>query len=162
MSSIVSEDEESVDDPTTPRNSIGSDTSAPPGKRARRSTRSASSGGERTESSSLLKAILEKNAAVQAAPPEVSTEAATSPVQPLSIPAGAAAKFPPGLLAANPSLANAATGSLVVVGGEGGEGGYEANQQLLHVFRVAEDGPPSTSDSTLPPGDHKVEQAKIS
>ena len=159
MSSIVSEDEESVDDPTTPRNSVGSDTSAPPGKRARRSTRSASSGGERTESSSLLKAILEKNAA---APPETSTAAATLPVQPLSIPAGAAAKFPPGLLAANPSLANAATGSLVRVGGDGGEGGYEANQQLLHVFRVAEDGPPSTSDSTLPPGDHKLEQAKIS
>ena len=67
---------------------------------------------------SLLKAILEKNKEQQ------QNELPT-------------ASFPPGLLAANPSLANAAAGSLVVVGG--GSTPMSPNQQLLHVFRMNDD-----------------------
>ena len=53
------------------------------------------------------------------------------------------ASFPPGLLAANPSLAHAAPGSLVVVAspsaGGVGQSASAQNQQLLHVFRVCDD-----------------------
>ena len=65
--------------------------------------------------------------------------------------------FPPALLAANPSLANAAPGSIVVVASprsiphEGQPGGSNAvNQQLLHVFMVSDEQKSSQSQNNEP------------
>ena len=62
--------------------------------------------------------------------------------------------FPPALLAANPSLANAAPGSIVVVASprsnhiEGQSGSTNSlNQQLLHVFMVSDDQNSSNSQN---------------
>ena len=121
----------------------------------------------------FFQAILEKNAHPVVAAPEELAAAQTpsaaggggpAPFSPLGaggsglpFSPSAAASFPPGLLAANPSLANAAPGSLVVVGGgggesEGGEGG--PNQQLLHVFRITEEDGHSGQDNYPPTVGH--------
>ena len=53
-----------------------------------------------------------------------------------SLTGSTAAVFPPGLLAANPSLANAGTGSLVVVGGDhGGHNAIEKGKLLRNDVR---------------------------
>ena len=75
--------------------------------------------------------------------------------------------FPPALLAANPSLANAAPGSIVVVASprsvphEGQSGSTNSlNQQLLHVFMVSDDQNSSKSSTNEPNNFQRGEKEK--
>merc|ERR1719357_1801501 len=153
------EESESVDDPgvatpsSTPRGSLasrgqrdsisssalGDEDLGHPAKRSRRSTRSASS-QEEEQPTSNENSLLKNKTGASTGPSTPSVEVVAGPGE--SLTGSTAAVFPPGLLAANPSLANAATGSLVVVGGD--HGGHNAseqvssspsnsNHQLLHV-----------------------------
>ena len=59
------------------------------------------------------------------------------------------AQFPPGLLAANPSLAGAVPGSLVVVAGHAHH--YPSPATPLHVYMVPSPGPQPAPDTPPPP-----------
>jgi len=179
------EESESVDDPgvatPTPRGSLasrgqrdsisssalGDEDLGHPAKRSRRSTRSASS-QEEEQPTGNENSLLKNKTGASTGPSTPSVEVVAGPGE--SLTGSTAAVFPPGLLAANPSLANAATGSLVVVGGD--HGGHNAseqvssspsnsNHQLLHVFRIGNavaGGETNRRPPTIAEEDEEVEE----
>ena len=95
------------------------------------------------EEPSLLKKLLIQNKETASA----SSQAQNSSENNLPSSSAPTFSFPPALLAANPGLANAAPGSIVVVASPraipntSGQptGTNSANQQLLHVFMVSDE-----------------------
>ena len=90
------------------------------------------------EPPSLLKSLLEKGLAETCDnnSPTNKSIASSSPLQSPPPSAMAELAFPPGLLAANPDLASAVPGSLVVVASPAEN---DPQQQMLHVYRVQDD-----------------------
>ena len=113
--------------------------------------------------SPLLESLLTKNKAGDSklSDSEKQKNSSSSIKQASSLPPPGTFSFPPALLAANPSLANAAPGSIVVVASPGsvpnsddqsGGGTHSANQQLLHVFMVSDDTTASGSQTGVDGG----------
>ena len=107
------------------------------------------------EPTSLLKKLLVQNKKDTTVSTKGQTSVSDTANQAASLPQ--TFSFPPALLAANPSLANAAPGSIVVVASprsvphEGQPGGSNAvNQQLLHVFMVSDEQNSSHSQNNEP------------
>ena len=106
------------------------------------SQKSSSDVTQNEEETSLLKQLLEQNKTTSSTQQQPSSS--TSDNTATSTPTFS---FPPALLAANPSLANAAPGSIVVVASPRSiphadgqpSGSSSLNQQLLHVFMVSDD-----------------------
>ena len=103
-----------------------------------------------SEAPSLLKKLLVQNK--EGATTSIDQGSQSKDGTPTSTPTFS---FPPALLAANPSLANAAPGSIVVVASprnaphSGGQGTSSVNQQLLHVFMVSDEEKSSANKANV-------------